>query len=88
MGVRDAHASKLVQQQNQELLDDCDEIGVDEIGHYTGNGEIFGFNDADCKDETVSDKDSTKDDTQFDFIVNMCNNEVGSGGQDKEMKIC
>ena len=58
----------------------CDEIKLDEVGYNAGSGETFVSNDVSHRDEAVPDKSSTRDDTQFDFIVNMlCNNEVSSG---------
>ena len=76
-------------QSQKELLSICDEVKVDEVGYNAGNGETFVSNYVSRWDEAVPDKSSTRDDTQFDFIVNMLrNNEVGSGEQDTETKLC
>jgi len=90
VGAQTTHELIHMQQQSQkELLSICDETKVDEIGYYARNHETFVSNDVSCRDEAVPEKSSMRDDTQFDFIVNMlCNNEVGSGEQDTETKLC
>jgi len=72
----------------KELLSNCDEIKVDEVGYCVEKRENLISDDVTLRDEAVPDKSSTSGDTQFDFIVNMlCNNEVGSGEQDKQMNL-
>ena len=62
---------------------------MNEVGYYAGNRETFVSNYVSHRDEAVPDQSSTRDNTQFDFIVNMlCNNERGSGEQDTETKLC
>jgi hypothetical protein len=92
VGTQTIHKLIPMQQQSQkELLSICDEIKVDEVGYYTGNRKTFVSKDVSCREEAVPDKSSMGYDTQFDFIVNMLctrNNEVGSGEQDTETKLC
>jgi len=90
VGAQNTRTLIPMQQQNQkELLCICDEIKVDELGYYGGNRKTFVFNDVSRKNEAVPEKSSTRDDIQFDFIVYMlCNNEVGSGEQNTETKLC
>jgi len=90
VGAQTTHALIPMQQQSQkELLSVCDEIKLDEVGYYAGNRETIVSIDVSCRDEAVPDKSSTRDDTQFDFIVNMlCNNKLGSGEQDTDTKLC
>ena len=62
---------------------------MDEVSYNAGSGETFVSNDVSRRDEAVPDKSSTRDYTQFDFIVYMlCNSKVGSGEQDTETEIC
>jgi hypothetical protein len=76
------------QQNQKQLLNICDEIKVDGVDYYTGNGEAYISNDVSRRHKAVPDKSSMRDDTHFDFIVNvLCDNEVGSGEEDKETKI-
>jgi len=88
--VQTAHALIPMQQQSQkELLSVCDWIKLDEISCYAGNRETFASNDVSCRDKAVPDSSSTRDDTQFDCIVDMlCNNEVGSAEQETGTKFC
>ena len=44
---------------------------MDEVGYDAGNGETILSNDVSRRDEAVPDKSSTRDDTQFDFILSM-----------------
>jgi len=90
LGAQSIHALMPMRQQNQkELLNICDEIKLDWIDCYTGNGEGYVSDDVSRIYEAVADKNSTRDDTHFDFTVNMlCNNEVGSGEEDKMSKLC
>ena len=89
VGAQTTHALMPMQQQNQEqLLNICDEIKVDGVDDYTGNGKAYVSDDVSRRHEAVPDKSSVREYTHFDFIVNMlCNNEVGSGEEDKETKI-
>jgi hypothetical protein len=71
------------QQSPQDLLSICDRIQVDGVGYYAGNGETFVSDDIGRRDEAVPDKSSTRDDTHFDFIVNMLRNNEVSSGEDR-----
>jgi hypothetical protein len=79
-----------MRQQNQkELLNTCDEIKFDGVDYYTGNGEAYISDNVSRRHDTVPDNSCTRDDNHFDFTVNMlCNNEVGSGEEDKGTKLC
>jgi hypothetical protein len=90
VGTQTTHALIPMQQQSQkELLSICDEIKVDEVGRYARNRKTFVSNHVSRKEEAVPDRSSTREDIQIAFIVNMlCNNEVGSGEQGTETKIC
>jgi len=62
---------------------------LDGVDYYTGNGEAYISDDVSLRHAEVADKSSTRDDTHFDFTVNMlCNNEVGFGEEDKGTKSC
>jgi hypothetical protein len=58
VGAQNTHALIPLQQQNQkELLNTCDEIKVNGVGYYAGNGETFVLNDVGRRDEAVPDKE-------------------------------
>jgi len=89
-GAQTTHALMPMQQQNQkELLNTCDEIKFDGGRLLHGNGEAYISDDVSRRHEAVPDNSCTRDDNHFDFTVNMlCNNEVGSGEEDKGTKLC
>jgi hypothetical protein len=83
VGAQNTHALMPMRQQNQkELLKICNNIQVDGVGYYAENDDTFLPDDVGQWDEAVPDQSSTRDDTHFDFTVNMlCNYEVVSGEQ-------
>jgi hypothetical protein len=86
VAAQTAHELMPVRQQSQrDLLNICDCNKVEEVGYYTGNDETSVSDDATRRDEAVPDKSYGL----IDFVVNMLySNEVGSGEEDKDTKLC
>jgi hypothetical protein len=70
VGAQTTHALMPMQQQNQkQLLNICDEIKVDGVDYYTGNGEAYESDDVSRRHKAVPDKSSMRNDTHFDKHV-------------------